>query len=297
MEGDLVRELVRKGKCNFEDLMEVYQSGLGQCEKVDFCIEVMRENPAFREEIVLKFIKAASGLLEQPREKSVKYQIPNCKPDFIKAKEDLGLYGKIQILQRVELDFVSRNLQKKAKKICEFQGKHAGSAYVQLKFTTKLEKKFKENIEANQFYLNISETNLQEILKQSQKSYTNTCIFLAESNRLNEKLINLNEEIIKRMEKYLSKQKSIAQDFTKMVLKREEEAQTKESNLQADIQILNSKISEFSNIPQIFPTSSSTNLTKIDFFTSACIYFLIGISIAFAFESFQIQYPPNQKYF
>lgn len=137
-------------------------------------------------------------------------------------------------------------------------------------------------------YLEMHSLNLNQLRDQIKAYSIDSENDIIEAARFNDKVINLNEEIIQRVEKFLEKQKNLPIEFYKTLEARKVQIEIQEEQLETDTE-------EFKNDLQNFAEEEKSLLeknlrTKLifgwsfkDSITYALLYTLIGISIGFVF--------------
>ena len=184
-------------------------------------------------------------------------------------------------MQYSAIAFQEEILKNKYKVLETLKPMKFSNKYIAYKLKNKLMKQLSHTIEANNKYFTLNEKSHKEVILQVENGSKNSEKLLIEFNRFTEKIINLNEEILKRLEKYLQKQQNIEKDYQKIIFAKEQELNIKEIELMNEIKSFDNEIVEFNKETAKFEKQNRSFLYRKDTVSYMFIYILLGISIGF----------------
>ncbi|OMJ92804.1 hypothetical protein SteCoe_4344 [Stentor coeruleus] len=145
----------------------------------------------------------------------------------------------------------------------------------------------KEEAQNTQYeYYNLAGSCLENIRKNSQNWACECEHRWVESERFNEKVINLNEEITRRFEKYLQKKMFMGKDLDKALIIRIKQVESLERELEEAYEVRDQKLAELQEIYRA-PRGSLEFMYKCmqrNAILSALMYMILGLLLSFVFS-------------
>lgn len=242
--------------------------------------------------LIINLIAHTDEALVKPQPQKIQYTLPSLldsKSEESQQKKELQSAfvksWKLNTFYELNIQILNLLVKEKSILIKDLRKISQQPKTISNKNFKALSKQEEEAKNTQYEYYNRAGCCLENIRKNSQ-NWSNECKnSLVESERFNEKVINLNEEITRRFEKYLQKKMFMGKDLEKGLIAKISQVESLERVLEEAYEVRDEKLSELQEVYRA-PRKSLNLLYKClqkNVIVSALMWVILGLLLSIVF--------------